>query len=400
MKMKMDRQSGGALLISDYGKRRLLTYADSFRELARSLEGEFRIQSEDRERILAARSQWENRQVLSENLLEMARIMTRVASEVFRCRPLEERKRKLICHAMKAEGIQVAEVFYIEKGEARTGIGLTMSMSKGSRKASEVADLLSVALNRRMAMSVTSPYLVDGEKRSFVLVEEAPYLVMTGAAKAVKENEVSSGDNYALIQSEQGKFTILLSDGTGSGEKAGEDSGRILDMMEKMIEADFDLESAVSLINSAVLAQGEEQNMSTLDICDLDLYEGTCEFRKVGAAASFIKRDYLVEQIDSHCLPLGVFQVAEPEVISCELTDGDYVFMMTDGVLDALRQNHYEETMRRMIADMRERNPAEMAQKLLQFVLHCSGGRVADDMTIVVLGMWENSRNSSASRLI
>ncbi len=392
MKVKTDKYTGDALEILDYGKRRLLTYADSFRELAKSLDGEFCQEARNREQMLLARSHWESRQTLCENLQEMAQIMTRAASEVYLHRPIEERRRRVILHTLRQEGIQGSEISYIEKQGQRVGISLTMHVPKGdARKSGEVADLLSVALNKRFSMSVSSPYQVDGVKRGFVLVEEADYVVMTGVARAIQENEKTSGDNYAFIESERGRFTALLSDGTGSGEKAGEDSGRVLDLMEKMIEADFDRESAVNLLNSAVLAQGSEQSLATLDICDLDLYEGTCEFRKIGAAASFIKRDYLVEQIDSHCLPLGVFHTLESEVITCELMDGDYIIMMTDGVLDALEQNQYEETMKRVIMDMKERNPREMAERLLQFVLHCSGGRIADDMTILVIGVWEKN---------
>ncbi len=392
--MRLDKQGGGALEMVDYGKRRLLTCADSLRELAKSLDGEFCSPGRDREGILLERGQWENRQALRENLQEMAQVMTRVASEAFRVRPMEERKRRLVCHFLKAEGILARNLFYIERAEQRTSIGLTMSLPKGgTMKSEDVAALLSVVLNKRLVMSVASPDLVDEAERSFVLTQEAPFVVMTGAARAVKENEDSSGDNYAFIESDCGKFTMLLSDGTGSGEKAGRDSGRILDLMEKMIEAEFDLESAVNLVNSAVLAQGREQGLSTLDICSLDLFEGSCEFHKVGAAASFVKRDYLVEQIDSHCLPLGVFQSVEPEIISCELMDGDYIIMMTDGVLDALGQKHYEAAMKSMIAKMQEQNPKEMAKKLLQFVLRASGGRVLDDMTILVLGLWEHGNS-------
>lgn len=378
---------------ADYGKRRLLNYADSFRELAGSLRGEFCFESTDRQKYLDARNRWENRQILCENLQEVARIMTRAAAEIFRCRPMEERQRRIIAHALRTEGILVRDLFYIDKPGERTAMGITMCVQKGgSRKARDVADMLSVILGKRLAMSKSSPYQVDETQRSYVVVEEAAFLVMTGAARAVRENESSSGDNYALVETEHGRYTVLLSDGTGSGEKACEDSEKVLDMMEKLIEAGFDPDSAVSLLNSAVMAQGEEESLSTLDVCSLDLYEGLCDFRKAGAAASFVKRDYLVEQIDVPSLPLGVLPLTEPEVVTCELMDGDYVIMMTDGVLDALEQNRYEESMRRVISDLQERNPREMAERLLQFVLHCSGGRILDDMTIVVTGIWENGK--------
>ena len=65
--------------------------------------------------------------------------------------------------------------------------------------------------------------------------------------------------------------------------------------------------------------------------------------------------------------------------------------LMTDGVLDALEQNHYEDAMCRFLSGLNEQNPKEIADSLLQFVLHCSGGHVEDDMTIVVVGIWENA---------
>lgn len=389
---KVDKSEDRHILISDYGKRRLLTYADSFRELARSFNKDFDFEGADRQTFLEARKLWENRQVLSDNLNEMAQIMTRVASEVFRYRPLDSRKYKTVVQALKAEGIYVTDLFYTEQPGERRGVGMTMyTDSAGMVTSEEVADMLSVLLNQRLEASVTSPYLIDHDKRNYVFVEEAEFVVLTGFSKAVKENEIISGDNYAIIESEKGKMTILLSDGMGSGEKASAASEKVLDLMEKMLEAGYGMDTAVTLVNNALLAQGEEQNMSTLDICDLDLHEGNCGFMKVGAAASFLKRGSRVEQIVSHNLPLGVFPSVEAEVNHRDLMDGDYLILMTDGVLDALEQNNYEEAMCQMIGGLQEQNPKEIADKLLQFVLHCSGGRIQDDMTIVVIGVWENT---------
>lgn len=267
LKSKMDKQEERHLEVSDYGKRRLLTYADSFRELAKSFEGSFDCEARDRQALLTARRLWENRQVLSENLNEMAQIMTNVASEVFRYCPLEEKKQKLILHALKSEGIIVTDLFYIERPGERGGIGITMYTDRtGGFTSEEVADMLSVLTNQRLASSVTSPYFVDKTKRNYVFVEEARYVILTGSSKAVKENESISGDNYCMIESEKGKMTVMLSDGMGSGEKACCDSEKVLDLMEKMLEAGYQIDTAVNLVNSALIAKGEEHNMSTLDI--------------------------------------------------------------------------------------------------------------------------------------
>ena len=409
MKGKMQIEDARSLEVSDYGKRRLLTYADSFRELAKSMEeglagsveagsmenisGEGALREpEERGELLQTRRLQENQHILCDNLNEMAQIMDKVASEVFRLRPLDEKTRKMVVHAMKAEGIAVTDIYYIDRPTERSVLGMTMyARGTVNYNGERVADMLSVILNKRLELSVASPYLIDETSRSYTFVEEASYVVLSGTARAVKEGEEKSGDNYAIIESEKGKLTVLLSDGMGSGEKAAADSELILDLLEKMLEAGYPLDRALKLVNSALVAGAEKQNMSTLDVCDLDLYDGTCAFYKMGAAASFIKRAHGVEQITGPSLPLGIFRETEPEKLDRKLMDGDYIIMMTDGVLDALKQNRYEETMRQIIESIGEQNPKEIARRILQFVLHCCGGHIQDDMTVVVLGIWENA---------
>ena len=130
----------------------------------------------------------------------------------------------------------------------------------------------------------------------------------------------------------------MLSDGMGSGEKACKDSEFVIDFMEKFLEAGFGKETAVQMINGALIAGGESQNMSTLDLCQMDLYTGVCEFIKIGSAPSYIKRENLVEQISARNLPLGVFYEIDMETVKRRLVDGDYVIMLSDVILDALSQ--------------------------------------------------------------
>ncbi len=373
-------------------RQRLLGYAESFRELSKSFDGDFTGDGLDRQEVLEERRQWENRQMMSRGLSAVAQIMKQVAEEVVRYEPFPEKKRKAIAGAMRAEGIYIDDLCYLPGENGRRTVGMTMYTDrKGGQSAEEAADMLSVLLHRPVQLSVTSPYRIDRTSRSFVFVEEAAYIALTGFARAVKEDELLSGDHYSLIESEKGRMTVLLSDGTGSGERASADSERVLDLMEKMLEAGYPLEAAVGMVNTAFFARGEECGHPTLDICDLDLYQGSCDFCKVGGVTSFVKRGALVEQVAVENLPLGIFQRVETDRIHRELHNGDYIIMMTDGVLDALGEEGYEEAMAKAIGDLREQNPGEIAERLLEQALCAGGGRVSDDMTILVIGLWENS---------
>jgi len=154
------------------------------------------------------------------------------------------------------------------------------------------------------------------------------------------------------------------------------------------LEAGTDQDAAIQLLNND-LAVSVGQNMSTLDMCTMDLYSGMCRFRKAGAATTFLKSNSYVEQIQITSLPLGIFQERENQVVVREIIENDYIIMVTDGIIDAL-EDGYEEVLQRYIEDIPNVSPGEMAQRILQFALHISGGRVADDMTVLVLGVYAN----------
>ena len=183
---------------------------------------------------------------------------------------------------------------------------------------------------------------------------------------------------------------MLLSDGMGSGEKANEDSRVVVELMEKLLESGFRPEMAVQMINNSILIGGGEHNMSSLDMCQIDLRTGTGEIIKIGGASTYIKRAHLVEQISARNLPLGIFREIETEPIMRQLMDGDYIFMFSDGISDGLAEGIGEEALSEIISRMSLENPKEMANYILNYVIRESKGRIRDDMTVLVVGLWEN----------
>ena len=88
-------------------------------------------------------------------------------------------------------------------------------------------------------------------------------------------------------------------------------------------------------------------------------------------------------------LPMGIFFRSGDDMVSRELMDNDFLIMVTDGVLDAFSAGEYEDMWCQYIRDMKECSPAEVAQRILQFALRCSGGHIKDDMTILVLEVFQ-----------
>ena len=131
--------------------------------------------------------------------------------------------------------------------------------------------------------------------------------------------------------------------------------------------------------------------MSTLDMCELNLYTGECEFIKVGAACTYIKRGRLVDRLSSQNFPLGVFGQLDIEVLYRTLQSGDYIIMLSDGVLDALSQGIGEEVLPEIIGKMDYSNPNEIANQILAYCLKQSNGQIRDDMTVLVTGVWDQT---------
>lgn len=381
------------LLISDYGKNRLMDYAETFRDLSTSFPtGQLlTLEEQGRRSRLEKSRQLENVQVLSENMGEMSRILQEIASEVFAVRRIPERQAKFYIKALRQEKIQVQDLFYFAKGDNRPADTLCVRMcttKQGGYLTEEVADMISVLLDRRLIPAPGTVYYLEREIRNYFFIEEPVYAVFTGHAKATRELEQVSGDSFSVSQTEKGAVSLLVSDGMGSGSDACRESGQVIELMERLLEAGYQIPTAINLVNNVMLFGGEETNMSTLDLCNIDLYSGICKFYKVGGATTFIKKGRYVEAISVRNLPLGIFSHVDQEAVEKELGAGDYVIMVTDGVINALAGESQEELLRLFIGEMQENSPSGMANEILSFAIRGGGGHIQDDMLVLVAGIF------------
>lgn len=396
-------------ILPEYGRRRLLTYADSIRELADTFmetKGEEdketgKTQEQIQETLPEKRNDYiwrrkllENKNLMAEHLQGMAQIMTDVADEARHWEPVSERRFRQIAHAFKEIGVQIKNLYLIENESGRMEVTISMkNIKKNTLSSEETGDLLSVLLNIRLVCAGDNPFFVADDWKTFYYVEEAGYHVLTGVAVAVKETERISGDNYAFFETCAGNQTAVLSDGMGSGEKACADSTMVVELMQKFLEAGFQIETAVQMINSSLVSGEENANMSTLDLCSIDLYSAECRFVKVGSASSYIKRQHLVDRISAGNLPMGIFQKPDMEIVSRQLMDGDYIIMLSDGIPDALSQGVGEEMLTEIIGSSEMENPGEMANSILNFCIHQCKGHIRDDMTVMVIGIWKKEKD-------
>ena len=100
---------------------------------------------------------------------------------------------------------------------------------------------------------------------------------------------------------------MAVSDGMGSGYAACKESEMVIDLIEKFMEAGFLPDTALRMMNSAMVTHGEHNLFSTVDLMRLDLDSGEAAFYKIGAATTFIRHGKEVRMVTQKSMPVGVF---------------------------------------------------------------------------------------------
>ncbi|SHJ08591.1 stage II sporulation protein E [Lutispora thermophila] len=224
------------------------------------------------------------------------------------------------------------------------------------------------------------------------LREVHKFSIVTGIARKQKQTSSVSGDNYSLLELKDGKFYMILSDGMGSGPRAAMESGMAVSLIEKFLAAGYDQNTALEAVNSLLLIKSDDDNYATVDMTIINQYTGDVEFLKVGAVSTFIKYKDRVDVIRNSSLPAGILDKIDVEFNRRKIGDGDFVVMITDGVLEANEKDlDKEKWLEDMIYNIDTRNPKKMADIIMEKCLEKSKGQTPDDMTVLVAKIWKSA---------
>lgn len=332
----------------------------------------------------------ENRGVIAQQLDAMAGIMEDCAKEYIDVSESKNRLISAVKYRLKERGLITREVHLYQRQNERMSLQMTVCSRWGNCVTmKEITKAVSQGMKLTMVPGKYTRSLVGKEDAFLTFEEDTVYQSLHGVARLTKDNAQVSGDSFSFLELEGGDCVLALSDGMGSGISACKESEMVIELIEKFLETGFQKETAIRMMNSAMVIQGEEGMFSTVDLADMDLYTGQCDFYKIGAATTFIKRGEEVECISSATLPAGIFHQLEIEKSTRQLKDGDFVIMVTDGVLDYLHVPAPEETLREILETIETNHPGQLAKQVLERILLFTAGKVPDDMTVLAAGIWE-----------
>ncbi|MDD3437899.1 MAG: stage II sporulation protein E, partial [Clostridiaceae bacterium] len=331
----------------------------------------------------------ESRLLVSDQLKEVSAVVSDLALRIDMDVDFDRDMEELIMVGLDNDAVRVKDVIVARTGNTMD-VDIRVDSCGGKRECiKNIIPIVNRVTGKKFNKREMTCDMIHGSICSIKLKEAQRYQIATGIARMNKSGAIS-GDNYSFIELKDGKFMLALSDGMGTGPKAALESSTTITLLEKFLYAGFDKDVALKAINSLMLLKSNDETYSTVDMTVINQYNGEVEFIKVGAVSTFIKNEEGVQIIKTGTLPVGILSRIDVELVRKKLKDGDFVVMVTDGVLDCNREIvDKEKWLAELIRDVDTRNPQRLAEEILQSCLQANGGEAPDDMTVMAAKVWE-----------
>jgi len=227
------------------------------------------------------------------------------------------------------KGISVSSIIVVKNMYNNLEISLNI---RSQYPIEEIVALCQAVTGRKMRISEINE-TKDGRTMAKI-VQRPSFDVEIGVAMSAKEGNIECGDSFSISKISENKMVMTLSDGCGNGKIASMYSQTTSSLMRIFLAAGLPKNKAIDLVSSVLLLGKDSEKYATADIAIIDLFNGNLEIVKLGANSSYIVRrnEQKLERISSSSLPVGVTKKTEIDNYKTQITNGDYVIIMSDGV--------------------------------------------------------------------
>lgn len=311
----------------------------------------------------------ETRAALCEQYARLDKLIQAAASEVSaEFTPDAPRQEKLDAF-LRSMNLTGGRVYYEAAGHLRVDLPAAQELkSRGAHR--ELEEVLGVRLG-------------EGEVHGgrLLLAQAEPFRAAVDLAASPRQGEPVSGDTALWFRREDGLLFLLLCDGMGSGQAARQESEGAARLVESFLRAGMDPQEALETVGSALALRGEAGGSTTVDLLAVDLFTGRCALYKQGAAPTYIRRGRQIKCAVGASLPAGIVtgEQAKPDVHHFRGESGDWIVMVTDGILCG-REDIW---VRDLMACYEGRSPSDLADRILRRSEEICQGE--DDGTVVAL---------------
>jgi PAS domain S-box-containing protein len=205
-------------------------------------------------------------------------------------------------------------------------------------------------------------------------------------------SELVGGDFYDVVSLRDDQWGIVLGDVCGSGPEAASRTALTRHSVRTAAMFDSDPAHVLEALNTALMRSGGPFSTAVFALVEPEPEPGhpgikICLASGGHPPALVCRADRTVAECWSRGPLLGVLETIALDVTELRLDPGDLLVLYTDGLVEARRAGELfgPERLGQAVADLADRSPGEIAEGVVAASRAFAGGRVSDDIAVVVL---------------
>ena len=271
----------------------------------------------------------EMRKVFTDQFCSMGDFLKETAQKISDSKAMDTAKSTALRSALSDAGIYTDALSYFTDSDGRVRIEISIIDRPFETDRRKLRHIIEFLLKRRFS---EADITVGDVKTTIAFEEKYLYDVVFGYAQRPLSKKGLCGDSVSFVSGTNGLRTAIISDGMGTGARAAIDSTMTSSVVEKLISGGFSVEGAIRSVNSAMIMKSTDESIATVDAVSVNLYTARADFYKSGAAVSFIRSGNEVYIIKEESLPVGIIRNITPAKRSVDLSPGDIILLVSDGV--------------------------------------------------------------------
>lgn len=286
--------------------------------------------------------------------------------------------------------LRLREVYFYENPEKGKQIYLYLKKKKGREISTrQVAAFLSAITMEKMKPLPDQKKMIGNSYEMYGFTPEEKFHVIAGIRTVPYIEGNPNGDSFSMEKTREGSFVSMISDGMGTGCEAKKESSKVIEIMEELLSAGINESQSIQLLRSMMLLKQEKEKYATLDLFQLDLFAGIGTFFKIGSCPCILKRKNKVDIVQIETMPVNLsLDTEQIPIYRKKMESEDILVMFSDGALDGFSENGLE-IAAQYLKEMDVIRPQAIADSLYEKITTTKGFEKKDDITIMVLGIWD-----------
>lgn len=272
----------------------------------------------------------EVRQVVSEQFEGISAMLSELAADFSNGEQFDPRAAESAASALSNIGINTLESAAKIDKFGRLSLEMKIKITEDAiLNRLQIMKLLSLACERDFDIpNITK----TGDSALLTVNEHASFRIDIGVEQRCAVAGSICGDACKYFNDGKGHFIMILSDGMGTGGRAAVDGAMASGLMARLLKAGFGYDCSLKILNSSMLFKSSDESLATMDIASIDLFTGSTELYKAGAAPTLVRRSGHSGRAESHSLPIGILKEVSFDRAGIRLKSGDILLLVSDGV--------------------------------------------------------------------